>query len=939
MPSLRASASTTQRLVAGAALVLLLTACGADPQARLASAKAFLEKSEAQAAIIELKSALQADPDLTEARLLLGQAFLSQGLGSLAMVELRKALELGAREEQVLPEIARSLLLDSNYRALVDEFETTVLSDPTAQADLGVSLATALGNLGQADKARQVIERALEAAPNYGPARTFRIRLTASEGNLDEALSWISRDLAGRPDDYDGWILKGDLLLRARDDREAALEAYRKAIEVRPKGLQAHNSALNVLVELQDKSRVREQLSLMTKALGGHPLTYYFAGRLALLDQQPEKAHEHAQRLLSLAPDDPRSVFLAGMVAYDRRQYVQAERFLVQARHRAPMSVPTWQMLGATYLQLGQPAKALAMLEPLTRMTRPSSKAFALAAQAYLQSGRLVEAEKAFAQAARLNPDDIHSRSALALARMQKGEVDAALADLRQVAAADAGVTADLALVTALIYRKDYASALEAIALLEAKRPNEPTAAGLRARVLIQQGDRAAAARAYEQALVLQPSFLPAAVGLAEHALAAGDATGARARIDALVKASPDSASALLVSAAVRERTGASPKEVIDLIRKAARADPRDPGARLALINYSLSVKDPRTALEAAQIASNDFPDHDGVADALGRSLAASGDRHQAIAAFHRLAQLAPQSSLPHLRIADLQVAGGDLRAAAQSLRRGLEIEPGALPIQLALARVHVSAKEYDAALAVARAVRDGRPGEAAGYLLEGSIEEARQQPDRAVVAYRTGLGKVPGSAELTMRLHEALEATGRGKEAADLAGRWLGSRPDDAAFHLFLADAALKRNQTAIAERHYLEVSRLKPDNPIALNNAASLLNQTGKEGGLELAERANELLPKRPAIMETLAMAMAAKGRHAEGLALMRSAVELDKDNAMLRLSLAKLLVRNGLHTEAQDVLRALAALGPGFAKHDEVKRLLDAGQQAVSPATSRP
>lgn len=936
MPSFGALTNLPRCSVLGVVLALLLTACGVDPQARVAAGKAYLLKDEFQPAIIELKSALQADPDLAEARLLLGKAFLGSGLAALAQVELRKALDLGTPEDLVYPEVARALLLDGNFRAVVDEFEKTRLKSPLAQADLGVSVATAYGNLGQADKARQIIDQALQSAPDYGPARTFRIRLAASAGNLEEALTWISRELVDRPDDHEGWILKGDLLLRARNDHEAALEAYRRALAVRPRDLHAHSNAMSVLVETQDKERAREQLIQMSKAVGGHPLTLYFAGRVALLEHQPERAYELAQKLLGLAPNDPRSAFLAGMVAYDRKQYIQAERFLLQAKNRAPTSVPTLQMLGATYLHLGQPAKALGILEPLLRLPRPNPTVYALVAQAHLQSGNLNEAETAFAQAARLNPNDIHSKAALALARVQRGDVKAALADLRQVAAADTGMTADLALVSALLHQKDYVAALEAIAKLETKSPDDPTAAAMRARVLLLQGDRTAAAQAFEHALTLRPSFLPAAVGLAELALAANDRGAALARIDALVKASPGSASALLVSAAVRERTGAAPKEVMDILRLAGRADPRDPGARLALINYSLSVKDPRTALEAAQIANNDFPDHAGVVDALGRSLAASGDRHQAIAAFHRLTQLMPQSPLPHLRIADQQVASNDLRAAAQSLHRALEVQPGALQIQVALARVHVAAKAWDLALGVARDIRSQRPGEAAGYLLEGSIEEARGRLERALGVYREGLARLPGSGELAMRTHQSLIAAGRERDAAELEARWLGSHPRDAAFHLYLAEAALARKQVSTAERHYLEVVKLKPNNPLALNNAASLSTMLGNSGGLELAERANELRPKQPAIMDTLAMAMASQGRSAEALKLIRSAVELDKDNPLLRLSLAKILLLSGEKVEADAALRQLAALGPTFDKQDEVTKLLEAAPNASGSAT---
>jgi Tfp pilus assembly protein PilF len=53
---------------------LLLVGCGGEkPETMLSSAKAFLAKNDHKAAAIQLKNALQQDPQLAEARFLLGQ--------------------------------------------------------------------------------------------------------------------------------------------------------------------------------------------------------------------------------------------------------------------------------------------------------------------------------------------------------------------------------------------------------------------------------------------------------------------------------------------------------------------------------------------------------------------------------------------------------------------------------------------------------------------------------------------------------------------------------------------------------------------------------------------------------------------------------------------------------------------------------------------------
>jgi len=81
---------------------LLLLGCGGEkPETMLNSAKTFLEKNEHKTAAIQLKNALQKDPQLAEARFLLAKALLEGGDPTGAEVELRKAQGGNYPAEQV----------------------------------------------------------------------------------------------------------------------------------------------------------------------------------------------------------------------------------------------------------------------------------------------------------------------------------------------------------------------------------------------------------------------------------------------------------------------------------------------------------------------------------------------------------------------------------------------------------------------------------------------------------------------------------------------------------------------------------------------------------------------------------------------------------------------------------------------------------------------
>ena len=145
-----------------AATLAVLGACGGkDEPALMASAKQYLEKRDAKAAVIELKNLLEKNPQSGEARFLLGQALLESGDPAGAEVELKRALEYGHPEKAVAPVRARALLAMGQARRVLDEFSSLDLKDPLVDIELQVTLAQAHAALGARDEARAAVDRAL----------------------------------------------------------------------------------------------------------------------------------------------------------------------------------------------------------------------------------------------------------------------------------------------------------------------------------------------------------------------------------------------------------------------------------------------------------------------------------------------------------------------------------------------------------------------------------------------------------------------------------------------------------------------------------------------------------------------------------------------------------------------------------------------------------
>jgi cellulose synthase operon protein C len=907
------------------ALIVGCSSGGEDPDKLVASAKEYLQKNDAKAAAIQLKNALQQKPEMAEARFLLGKAMLEMGDAPSASIELRKALDLKYSAEDVVPLLARALVYEGQSAKVIELYAATQLTNPERQAELKTVLASAYATVRDMPKAQDAVDSALKLSPKLVPALLMQARMVASRRDFDGALEQVDKLLTELPAEVDAWQLKGDLLATAKADGAGALAAYRKVLELRPASLPALAGIVAVQLSKDDLAAAEVSLESLKKVLPKHPQTVYFTAQLAFQKRDYKTVKELVPVLLNVAPDNVRVLQLAGATElYGNGSLAQAETHLNKVVHAAPHLVLARRMLVQTYLRSGQSAKALAALEPLLTLDRPDAQALAFAGEAHLQAGNAAKAESYFAQAAKINPDDARSRTVLALAQLSRGASDVAFGELQSIAESDKGVTANLALISALMRRNELDRALKAIDELERKQPDKPLASNLRGRVLLARKDVAAARQSFEKSLSIDPAFFPAASSLAALDLAEKKPEDAKKRFEGMLARDPKNAQALLALAGLKAGAGASKEEVAASLRKVIETVPDQVAPRLVLIEHFLSMKEFKQAAVAAQEASSKFPERAEVLEALGRAQLASGDLNQATKTFNTLAGLQPQSALPHVRLAEVHMSDQKPDAAVQSLKRALAITPDLLAAQNGLIRLDSNAGRIKEALAMAKTVQKQRPNEAIGYVFEGDIEAKRKSWDMAIAAYREGLKKAP-STELATKLHGVFRAAGKGAEANKFAASWIKERPNDVAFEFYLGDVAVVSKDYAVAEAKYKRVLQAQPDNPTALNNLAWVSSKLNRDGALAYAEKADSLRPNQPAFLDTLAMLQSEAKQHNKAIETQKKALSFRPDDTILRLGLARIYVAAGEKALAKPELEALRKLGSSFSGQEEVSELL--------------
>ena len=920
--------TSARRLVVSAlTAALVLAACGGESSEKLlSSARDYMAKNDNKAAVIQLKNALQNDPKLAEARFLLGKAMLDGGDPTSAEVELRKAMDLAYPDDKLVPLLARTYLMLGQPKKLIDELAAKPMTEATSKADLATSLGQAQLMLGKLDAGRAAIENALAAQPDFAPALVAKARLLAADRDLTGALAVLEPALQQSPGVADAWYLKGGILT-AQGDATAAAEAFRKALEIKPDFLPAHTALVARSLDERKLDEAAKQLEVMRKIAPNHPQTFYLQAELFYQQKNFAAARETLQQYLKAIPDSGPALQLAGLVEYELKSYTLAEDYLQRALPKMPGAGVARRALVATYLRNRQPEKALATLEPILDQIDKDSNMQALAGEVFMQNGEVEKAAEYFANAAQLDPESSKKRTSVALSRLALGETAEANRELQEIAATDTGINADLALIASQLKGRQFDAALASIDALAKKQPDNPLALNLRAVTLLGKRDVAAARQSFEDALKLDPAYFPAAAGLANLDLAEKKSEDAQKRFEAVLAKDPKNVQAQLALAGLRLRLGAPTDEVAKLINAALNEKPDDTAPRLALIGLYLNARDANKALTAAQDALGVMPNRPEILDAAGRAQQFAGDFNQALASYGKLASLLPKSPLPYLRMAEIQVAAKNKDSAMQSLRKALAIKEDLIEAQRGLMMLDVDAGRTDDAIAIARQVQTQRPKEAIGYILEGDVYALKKNWAEAAGVYRKGI-KQSGSTELAVKLHAVLDASKGAAEADKFVADWLKDHPKDMQFQLYLAEAANAQKNYARASKYYRALVDAQPENPAMLNNLAWTLSQNKDPKAIDYAEKAYRLAPDQPALMDTLGVLLVDRGNSGDserGLGLLRKAVEATPQAAVIRLNLARALVKVGNKEEAKKELEVLAKLGDQFPMQADVKALM--------------
>lgn len=905
--------------------LLLVAACSkeADSQKYVELAKKAAANNDNKSAVIELKNALQKDPENAEARALLGKLYIKQAEPASAEKELRRAMQLGKAKDELLPELGQALMQQGQFQKLIDEIQSPAGASPLIRARVLALRGNAYTSLKQYDKAKTSFEEARTLAPDLADADAGLAALAMVEQKDSEAIAQIDSAIAKDPKRATTWLMKG-YWLQTKGKLEEAIIAYQAALKADPRSIQAHSSMANIYLGQGKFDAARAEVAAIKKIEPQHLEGKYLSARIDFQQKNFTAARDTLQEILKVAPNHAPSMTLFAATAIELGSFNQAEQHLLPVLQRFPENALARRLLAMAQMKTGQHEKALETLKPLLAEPQPDPAVLAMAGEISLQLKQFAKSTEYFERAAKGSPQNAGVRTALALSRLATGHTDQAVSDLNTASAleSDKG-RADILLIMTHINNKAWDQALKAIDSLEKKQPAIPLSHNLRGAVYLNKKENARARASFEKALSLDSGFFPAAMNLAQLDIKDKKPDAARKRFESVLAKDKNNMQAMLAIAAM-EADAKNEKAYLEWVNKAASANPSAVQPRVLLTQYYLNKKDPQKALTLAREAANANPNQPEAIDLLGMTQMAAGEKDNALASFTKLVTLSPTNPLAQMRLGTAQEVAKNPVAARAAYQKALEIKPDLVEAQAALARIEFQTGRKAEALKLVQQIQKQQPNLAVGYLLEGDLLNADKQYDKAAEKYEQAyrLGK---SSDIAVRLHATYTRAGKSREGETKLLQWLKETPQDAVARNYLADAYLQQKQYKAAAEQYQVVLTQTPQNLPALNNLAWVYQQMQDKRALATAEQAHKLAPDNPLVADTLGWILLEQGQVARALPLIQTAFSKQPDNQSVHYHYVVALARNNDRARAQSELERLLGRSTQFPEEKEARTLL--------------
>lgn len=314
--------------------------------------------------------------------------------------------------------------------------------------------------------------------------------------------------------------------------------------------------------------------------------------------------------------------------------------------------------------------------------------------------------------------------------------------------------------------------------------------------------------------------------------------------------------------------------------REAVRIRPDLTDAQRSLAALELQRADIDALLTTAQqIISAQPYSPDGyllkcIAEAAGQKYTeAQQDAQQAM-------QRAPQSPAPYVQLGNIQLAQKHFADAEKFYSQALDKDPSSAEGLSGLMNTYFAQKEFDKAIAAANAQIVKSPNSSNFYdLLGTALFNGKKDLAGAETALRKAIDLDKNNTDALEKLGKVEVQQGNPDNAIAVYQQSIKDNPREVRFYILTGELYEAKQNWEQAKNMYQQALYIQPDQPLASNNLAYVILETGGnvDVALAMAQTARRGMPDSPNAADTLGWAYYQKGVYQSAISQFQEALRL--------------------------------------------------------------
>jgi len=863
-------------------------------------------EGELEAAIIQLKNALQQDDQHVPSLVLFGDIHQYMGIAPVADTAYGEALLLGGDVNYITPRLAESYFAQQKLNELLDQLDPEQLTG-RGKADLLGYQALALLQLKRINAGREKLGQALQVDRKALVPNLAATRYALQEGNLTRANQISAQFVSNHPDSPVAWFIRGTALNAIGESAEAVL-AFRNATGLNPYLASARLALASLYLSEGNLEKASSEIKVVRKKNPGVPGGVFLQAQLYDSRGEIDKAREaYVECANMLSQADPE--FLASelqltyMAAISHMRADEPERAITALRafnSRNQNHQNVGQFLATLLLTQGRASEALEVLKPLLVIEWDDPVLLVLQARALRAMGRHAQAISVWHSL--MGKDlDVDASAQIAINQLLSGDTQSSLEQLETLIKEDSKrIEERYLLATTYLRRGVTARAVDLANELVQLDPQEPHFRVLLGKSLMFSGDLDGARVTLENALDSHPEFLPLGLTLAEVHTLAGDLAGAAKQLDLLIEQRDGNAEVILQRARIHRLSG-DLEQARKWAEQSISAAPKWLLPRQFLVQVLLELEETILAEQLARSSAAQDSNNSDARLLLAKTLVALNKSREARSVYQLMARRFMVDANLLYRVSREQRNLGAFSDAKGTLALALSSKPDSLRYREAFIQVETSLENFDNALKLADDLARDFPDSEVPHSLRADVFLQQGKAQAALKEYRLAARSRPDDRALLVSQFRALSAAGSDAEAEQLLDDWLKRAPNDVIASYAMSEFLIDTGRWAEASEVLKNLNKMQPDNPLILNNLAYVLGEMGDEQALILAQQAHQLSPETPAINDTLGWILVKNQKVEQSLSYLREAVTRQSQDPTFRYHLAIALNKLGRHREA--------------------------------------